>query len=159
MKSFKELLLEKKQDDKIVLANNSMFTDKSKVTKQELLSKTKMNNDNVRKALGYFINEIKDTANKYDADKITDIDGYYKYYKGEDNIWHNSHRKINRHHLDMANGVPDDVDLIDIIGYITCGVVGNVTGLDEPHELKLSKDLLMTAFKNTVDKLEDNVKV
>ena len=136
-------------------------TDFKNTTKQELLDSSVQHINDVAKALGFFSGKLTEAAGAHDYDKLTDIDWFLgDFHTGfKKTGWWDNHRKIHRHHLAVFDGIPHDVNLIDVLEYIAdcvmagMGRTGNVTPLEIPEAL------LENAFKNTVDLLKSQVKV
>src|SRR4051812_35848803 len=81
----------------------------------------------VRAALDFFRSKIFDAAQVHDFDKISDISGFHRdFVTGfKQTTWWDNHRKVNRHHLLQADGVPTDVNLIDVLDMIAdCVMAG-----------------------------------
>ena len=73
--------------------------------------------------------------------------------------WWDKHRKINRHHLLQEDGVPQDVNLIDVLDMIADCVMAGMARSGEVYPLNLDPDVLMRAFQNTVELLKQHVEV
>ncbi len=56
---------------------------------------------------------------------------------------------------DKADGVPDDVNLLDVLEHVADCVMAGMARSGSVYELKLSDELLQKAFKNTVKLLCD----
>ena len=69
------------------------------------------------------------------------------------------HRKINRHHIDKEDGIPDSVDLVDVIEHIVDCVMAGMARSGEVYDLQLPADVLERAFQNTVQLLTENVQL
>jgi len=69
------------------------------------------------------------------------------------------HRQLNRHHLQQADGVRDDVNLIDVLDFIADCVMAGMARSGSVYPLQLSPELLERAFQNTVTLLKANVAV
>ena len=96
----------------------------------------------------------------HDYDKLTDIDGFHSdFVTGfKENTWWENHRKIHRHHLAKEDGIPRDVNLIDVLEYIADCVMAGMARTGQVYPLP-SDDFLKTAFENTVELLKSNVQV
>jgi len=131
------------------------------VTKETLLASSRQHIADVRQALYLFAHLLDGAALVHDTDKITDIDGFHAdFVTGfKQTGWWDRHRKLNRHHLTMADGVPADVNLIDVLDFIADCVMAGMARSGSVYELKLAPELLETAFQNTVQLLTRNVTV
>lgn len=135
--------------------------DFANVTKETLLASSKQHIRDVILALGFFIEEIDKAGARHDTDKITDIDGFHRdFVTGfKQTEWWDRHRQLNRHHLNMADGVREDVNLIDVLDFIADCVMAGMARSGSVYPLQLSPDLLEKAFQNTVELLKRNVEV
>lgn len=135
--------------------------DFAKVSKETLLASSKQHIGDVRQALFWFGGLITQAALVHDTDKLTDIDGFHRdFLTGfKQTEWWDAHRKLNRHHLTQADGIPADVNLIDVLDFIADCVMAGMARSGSVYELKLSPELLETAFQNTVALLKGNVTV
>lgn len=122
------------------------------VSKETLRQSSEQHIGDVRVALGYFVQLLHRTAAVHDTDKLTDIDGFHAdFVTGfASTDWWDRHRLLNRHHLTNADGVPPDVDLIDVLDYIADCVMAGMARSGSVYPLELPTELLATAFQNTV---------
>ena len=135
--------------------------DYTKVTKETLYDSSKQHISDVRRALDFFMAKVCEAGQKHDPDKLTDIDGFHAdFLTGFTRTeWWNRHRKLNRHHLQQEDGIPADVNLIDVLDFIADCVMAGMARSGSVYELKLSPELLERAFQNTVELLKSNVAV
>jgi hypothetical protein len=135
--------------------------DWSKVTKEQLLASSAQHIADIRAGLRFFQDRLEWQANLHDHDKISDIDGFHRDFatgfKQKD--WWDNHRKVNRHHLTMADGIPENVDLIDVLDFIVDCVMAGMARSGSVYPLELPPELLERAFQNTVSLLKANVRV
>jgi hypothetical protein len=129
--------------------------------KEILLDSSRVHIGDVVKALAFFSGKLTEAAGCHDYDKLTEIDWFHKdFVTGfKQRGWWDNHRKIHRHHLAEADGVPPDVNLIDVIEYISDCVMAGMARSGQIYELHMSDELLRLAFVNTVDLLKAQVKV
>lgn len=129
--------------------------------KGTLLNSSCQHIGDVVKALAFFQAYLTIAAGEHDYDKLTAIDWFHgDFITGfKQTGWWDNHRKIHRHHLDKPDGVPDDVNLLDVLEHIADCVMAGMARSGSVYELKLSDDLLQRAFKNTVDLLKKQVEV
>ena len=73
--------------------------------------------------------------------------------------WWDRHRKISRHHLNMTDGVHEDVDLLDVLEHIVDCVMAGMARSGSVYELKLPDEVLQRAFRNTIERLKTHVRV
>lgn len=135
--------------------------DYTKVTKEELYKASEQHIEDVRQALDFFGCKLLDAATNHDPDKLTDIDGFHRdFVTGfKQTTWWDAHRKLNRHHLNAEDGIPEDVNLIDVLDYIADCVMAGMGRSGSVYPLKLSPELLEKAFQNTITMLKNEVKV
>lgn len=135
--------------------------DVSKVEKKTLLDSSRCHIADVGAGLGFFVAKMTEAASVHDYDKLSDIDWFYSDFKTkfEQTGWWDNHRKIHRHHLDHADGVPEDVNLIDVLEHIADCVMAGMARSGEVYKLQLSDELLQKAFANTAELLKENVRV
>lgn len=126
-----------------------------------LLASSEQHIDDVRHGLDFFMGELMEKAEAHDADKITEIEWFHRdFITGfKETGWWDNHRKINRHHLEQADGVPDDVNLLDVLEYISDCVMAGMARSGSVRPCVLPDEVLQRALKNTVDLLSSNVKV
>ena len=135
--------------------------DFSKVTKETLLASSRQHIGDVREAMTFFAGRICKSAAEHDTDKITDIDGFHAdFVTGfKQTGWWDRHRKLNRHHLLQEDGIPADVNLIDVLDFISDCVMAGMARSGSVYPLNLPPELLERAFQNTVEILKANVVV
>lgn len=135
--------------------------DVTKVKRQQLLDSSRQHIADVAKAMAFFSTKLFEAAAEHDYDKLTDIDWFYEDFKTkfEQTGWWDNHRKIHRHHLGHADGVPEDVNLLDILEYISDCVVAGMARSGDVYALEASDELLRQAFENTVTLLKSQVTV
>jgi hypothetical protein len=98
-------------------------------------------------------------AENHDHDKISDIEGFHRdFLTGfKETTWWDNHRKVNRHHLLEADGVPEDVNLIDVLDMIADCVMAGMARSGSVYPINIEPDVLMRAFQNTVELLKRNI--
>lgn len=135
--------------------------DVSKVSKETLIQSSCSHRRDVAKGLEFFINLLKEAARDHDIDKLKDIDTFYNDFKTkfEKHEWWDRHKLINRHHISDKEGIPSDIDLVDVLEYITDCVMAGLARSGKVYELKIDSELLQKAFNNTVELLKSSVNV
>ena len=135
--------------------------DVTKVERQQLLDSSRQHIADVAKAMAFLSSKLFAAAAEHDYDKLTEIDWFYEDFKTkfEQTGWWENHRKIHRHHLGMPDGVPEDVNLLDVLEYISDCVMAGMARSGEVYALEMSGELLQKAFVNTVCLLKDQVRV
>lgn len=140
---------------------DSRTCDPSTVSKLTLEKSSRQHIGDVQAALEYFRLMLKQAASLHDYDKLTDIDTFHKDFsvKFATTEWWDRHRKLNRHHLFEADGVPADVNLLDVLELIADCVMAGMGRAGSVYPIALSPELLTTAFQNTVTLLTNQVVV
>lgn len=135
--------------------------DFTKVEKKTLLDSSVQHIGDVREGLGFFVSLLLTAAKCHDTDKLTDIDGFHRdFVTGfAQTGWWDAHRRLNRHHLNQDDGIPADVNLIDVLDFIADCVMAGMARSGSVYPLKLSPELLERAFQNTVEQLKAQVVV
>jgi hypothetical protein len=137
--------------------------DFSQVSEETLYASSMQHIADVRKAIDFFRLMLFEAGQAHDYDKISDIKGFHRdFVTGFDvhhQSWWDNHRRVNRHHLLQADGVPVDVNLIDVLDMIADCVMAGMARTGTVYRLNISPDVLMKAFQNTVEKLKANVTV
>lgn len=135
--------------------------DWSKVTKEQLLESSIQHIGDIRAGLDFFREKLVEQGLLHDHDKISDIDGFHADFRTgfKQQGWWDNHRKVNRHHLAAEDGIPADVDLIDVLDFIVDCVMAGMARSGSVYPLSLSPELLERAFQNTVALLKANVTV
>ena len=137
--------------------------DYANTSKATLLASSVQHISDVGQALAFFSALITQQAVRHDTDKLTDIDGFHRdFVTGFDagyQDWWEAHKKLNRHHLQQEEGVPADVNLIDVLDFIADCVMAGMARSGSVYPLHLSPELLERAFQNTVTMLKAQVVV
>ena len=135
--------------------------DFANVSKETLLDSSKHHIQDVQEALEFFGTMLTNAIYDHDTDKISDIDGFHAdFVTGfKQTGWWDRHRQLNRHHLNMADGVRSDVNLIDVLDFIADCVMAGMARSGSVYPLTLSPELLETAFQNTVELLKQQIEV
>jgi hypothetical protein len=111
--------------------------------------------------MAFWAERIYEAAERHDYDKLTDIASFHADFltKFEQTGWWDRHRKLNRHHLLQDDGVPADVNLIDVLDFITDCVMAGMGRAGSVYALDIKPEVLMAAFQNTVELLKSRVAV
>lgn len=135
--------------------------DFANTSKETLLSSSELHIKDVVQALAFFVDRLVIAAGGHDYDKLSLIDWFHRdFVTGfKQTGWWDNHRKIHRHHLDKSDGVPEDVNLLDVLEYIADCVMSGMARSGNVYELKVSNELLQLAFSNTVQLLKSQVVV
>lgn len=133
--------------------------DFTKVTKETLLASSVQHINDVKKGFGYLIDLMNTSAQNHDSDKLTDINGFHSdFVTGFKNTtWWDNHRKITRHHLLQKDGIPEDVNLIDVLDMIIDCVMAGMGRSGSVYPLEIDVRVLIKAFDNTADLLKKQI--
>ena len=135
--------------------------DFSQVNKETLLNSSLQHISDVMQGMKFFEQMIYNQAQKHDFDKIDDLESFHSdFISGFKNTtWWDSHRKINRHHLLVDDGVPEDVNLIDVIEMIVDCVMAGMARTGDVYPLEIKTEVLIKAFHNTVELFKKEIEV
>lgn len=135
--------------------------DFANTTKHTLLDSSKQHIGDVGKGLAFFAGKLTEAASVHDYDKLTLIDWFHKdFVTGfKETGWWDNHRKIHRHHLAMPDGVPDDVNLIDVLEFVADCVMAGMARSGSVYDLELPNELLRKALANTAQLLKREITV
>jgi len=116
--------------------------DFTKVTEETLYSSSKQHISDVRRALDFFMAKVCEAGQNHDPDKLTDIAGFHRdFVTGfKQTEWWDRHRKLNRHHLNMEDGIPADVNLIDVLDFIADCVMAGMARSGSVYPLKHAQE-------------------
>lgn len=133
--------------------------DFANTTRETLLTSSQQHIADVVKAMAFFIGRFTEAAGEHDYDKLTAIDWFHSdFITGfKETGWWDNHRKIHRHHLNLSDGVPCDVNLLDVLEHIADCVMAGMARSGTVYELELPDELLQRAFANTVELLKAQV--
>lgn len=135
--------------------------DFTKVDRAILLESTIQHIADVKHGLEFFEEMLYMASKRHDIDKITDLDTFHKeFITGfKTTIWYDNHRKINRHHLLAEDGIPEDVNLIDVLEMVVDCVMAGMGRSGTVYPIELKPEVLEKALANTVNLLKENVEV
>jgi len=135
--------------------------DWAKVDREQLLESSHQHIVDVQKGMGFLLNHLAEAANKHDFTKIRDLDDFHRDFKTgfKTQDWYEMHKKCERHHLAHPEGIRDDVNLVDVIEYLTDCVMAGLGRSGKVSAIEISNETLQKAFQNTVTLLKDNVRV
>lgn len=135
--------------------------DYASVSQETLHASSVQHIGDVVKALEFFREKITEAATVHDHDKLSDIAGFHRdFVTGfKQTDWWDNHRKVNRHHLLNDDGVPSDVNLIDVLDMVADCVMAGMARTGSVYPLNIKPEVLMAAFNNTVELLKGNITV
>ena len=135
--------------------------DFSKVSKQTLMDSSEQHVNDVRKGLLFLNDMLTQSGGLHDYDKFSNIAQFHSDFIGgfKNTTWWDNHQKINRHHLQKPEGVPKDVNLIDVLEMIVDCVMAGMARTGKVYPPKIDPEVLMNAFNNTIKLLQSQVEV
>lgn len=135
--------------------------DFANVSKDVLLASSVQHIADVRSGLNFFRQKLSEAVLRHDFDKIADINGFHRdFVTGfKQTTWWDNHRRVNRHHLLQPDGVPQDVNLIDVLDMIADCVMAGMARSGSVYDLNIDPEVLARAFTNTVELLRNEVAV
>ena len=135
--------------------------DVTKVSKETLLASSEQHIGDIREGMILFSELLLRAGCAHDRDKIDGIDQFHAdFVTGfKQTTWWDNHRKVNRHHLNADDGVPADVNLVDVIEHIVDCVMAGMGRSGSVYPLSLKPEVLERAFQNTVEMLKREVVV
>jgi hypothetical protein len=135
--------------------------DFSKVSKEQLIESSIQHIEDVKNAMRCFAEYLEVAGLSHDADKLSCLDAFHAdFLTGfKETGWWDNHRKIARHHLLQADGVPADVNLIDVLEMIADCVMAGMARAGSVYPFDIDPDVLMRAFHNTAELLKKQVEV
>lgn len=135
--------------------------DFANTTKETLLASSRQHIGDIVKALAFFSGRIIESAGEHDYDKLTAIDWFHAdFLTGfKETGWWSNHRRIHRHHLNYEDGIPEDVNLIDVLEYVADCVMAGMARSGSVYDVTIPPQLLSRAFENTVKLLKEQVVV
>lgn len=134
--------------------------DYENVSKDTLIESTVLHIKDVRKGIGAVVDMLLDRAMQHDHTKLSKIDMFYADFQSgfRTQKWFALHKRKERHHLGTEDGVPEDVNLIDIIEYVVDGVMAGMarSGKYEYRD-EIDASTLCKAMRNTATMISDMV--
>lgn len=161
-----ETIMNNRQGKTPIIINQSATADTrscdfSSVSKNQLLKSSEMHIEDVKQGMGFFISEMMRAAERHDWDKFCMLDHFHSDFASgfEKTEWWDNHRKVNRHHLMQEDGVPEDVNLVDVMEFIVDCVMAGMARSGDVYPLALDIKVLERAFNNTVEMLKERIVV
>lgn len=135
--------------------------DWSKVSIEQLCDSSVQHRNDVVKGFEFFVRMMQRQAALHDHDKLSDIEGFHRDFQTgfAQTVWWDKHRKINRHHLLQEDGVPNDVNLVDVFDLIVDCTVAGMARTGEVYPLTIPHSVLQRAFENTCRLLHSHIQV
>ena len=132
------------------------------ITRNTLKENTLKHIQDVKNGMEFISDEIRASGYIHDHTKVSNFDEFYEALssgKIDSSDWWKMHMKKERHHLNKQQGVPDDVNLIDVLEQVVDSVMAGLSRPGDFYEIKLNDELFQKAYKNTVELLKKNIKI
>ena len=138
---------------------NTRSCDFLQVTKDQLKESSVQHINDVRLGMNFIKEQIDISSALHDHDKLSVLDWFHAdFITGfKQTGWWDNHRKVNRHHLLAKDGVPKDVNLVDVLDMIVDCVMAGMGRTGTVYPLDIKPEVLMTAFQNTVELLKSQI--
>lgn len=135
--------------------------DFSQVSEKQLFDSSVQHIGDIKQGVEFFKRKLDEAWFMHDHDKLSDIKGFHAdFITGfKQTGWWDNHRKVNRHHLLQEDGVPADVNLIDVLDMIIDCVMAGMGRTGNVYPLNIYPSVLITAFQNTVELLKSQIVV
>jgi hypothetical protein len=143
----------------VIKIKKSLTADIRTCKKSQLKDSSIQHIEDVSKGFGLLTSMISDAATTHDHDKLTGIDEFHSDFitNFEKTEWWENHKKVNRHHLLTKDGVPEDVNLIDVLEMIVDCVMAGMGRSGSVYPLEIDLEVLKNAFDNTVNLIKSQV--
>lgn len=155
--------IKKGTNDKIYIKSSptadTRTCDPTTVTKETLQDSSISHINDIHKGMEFFSDMCKEAAKNHDHDKLSGIEHFHSdFITGfKEHGWWDNHRKVNRHHLNNDDGIPSDVNLVDVIEYITDCVMAGLARSGSVYDIKIKPEVLEQAFQNSITLLKSKV--
>jgi len=132
--------------------------------KEDLLIAIALHSNDVQKGCAFIANKIIEAGINHDYTKIPTVDEYIEERKSgigiKEGKWYQAHINNERHHFHQLDKCPDDYNLIDVIeAIVDCTMAAKARNgqMIKMNTDFISPELLVKAFKNTVEMLENEI--
>ena len=127
----------------------------------ELLERNLQHINEVSKGFEFFIDRLEKKKERHDWDKIEHDEWFHRNFVTgfEQRDWLDNHYKVSRHHLETPEGIPANVNLLDVLEHIIDSIMGGLARGDDVSQSNMTPELLKDAYDNTVKLLSKKVKV
>ena len=131
-------------------------------SQEVLMSATDEHISHVQQALSIFARLLERSGEVHDFTKKAYSEEFYdelttlrpgdEFKSGK---WYKLHISRERHHL--LSKAPEDVNLVDVLEYISDGVVAGYARSGSVYDITIPDELLQKAFHNTIDLLKSQI--
>jgi len=140
--------------------SNLTTEESSNINGETLLSSTVDHIYDVQRGVEFLVDKLTQSAIEHDRDKIENFFDFHENFKDGFKTkydWWNNHKETTRHHLQTSQGVPEDVNLLDILEMITDCVMAGTARSGSVRPVEIDVELLQTAVYNTVELLKNEI--
>ena len=140
---------------------DSRTCDFSKVSKEQLLASSIQHIGDIKKGFDFFVYMLHRQASLHDLSKLSHIDDFHRNFVTgfKEKDWWEYHQTVERHHFNEEKYIPKDVNLIDILDQIVDGAMAGMARSGSYRQEPISGELLLRAYRNTVDLLLSKIEV
>lgn len=131
-------------------------------SEEALMAATDEHISHVQQALSIFANLLERSGEIHDFTKKAYSEEFYNELatlkpgdEFKNGKWYKLHISRERHHL--LSKAPEDVNLVDVLEYISDGVVAGYARSGSVYDITIPDELLQKAFRNTVELLKSQV--
>jgi hypothetical protein len=120
-----------------------------------------MHIDDVRRGMEFMTSRLLKSVEVHDHDKISGITDFHANFATgfAQRNWLDNHYKVNRHHLKESAGVPEDVNLLDVLEMVVDCVMAGMSRSGDIFPIVIPPEVLQKAIDNTVSLLKSEVEV
>jgi len=140
---------------------DSRTCDFKAVTKEQLLKSSIQHIGDIKKGFDFFILMLHKQSAMHDLTKLSHIDDFHRNFVTgfKEKDWWEFHQNNERHHFNEEKYIPRDVNLFDILDQIVDGCMAGMARSGSYRQEPISEQLLMRAYRNTVDLLLSKIEV
>ncbi len=140
---------------------DSRTCDFTKVSKEQLLASTHSHLSDIKQGFKFFALMLERQAAMHDLTKLSHIDDFYRNFKTgfKERDWWDLHQEKERHHFNEPKYIPKDVNLFDVLDQIVDGCMAGLARSGQYRQEPISPELLMDAYRNTVQLLLNEIVV
>lgn len=140
--------------------NADSRTADGKIDSTDLTKSTKSHIKDVREAMGFIADSLKERSKNHDYTKLENIDAFADALNSghiKDTDWYKYHVTKERHHL--KSHIPENVNLIDVIEHICDCTMAGLARSGSVFDIDIDPDVLTLAVQNTVKILINHTEV
>lgn len=140
---------------------DSRTCDFKSASRQDLLESTMSHKCDVMNVMGMMSDRIDTIGLEHDNHKLENFERFYcafiEGFRNED--WWNEHKKEHHHMSDPKDVDRKTVNLMHVIEYMSDCICAGIAREGSVTPVNIDPEVLMCAFKNTVDLIKNNIQV